>query len=308
VENSVLISRYNQDAEQLTAIDPASFARVAPLSDSFFTDRSASGAMAALRADPHGLLIDAGTADDLSVRTGDTVKVLLARGTKHETQRSFHVVGQFEHFPGFPQGTNIVANLRYYEQETGTRHADFFLARTSGHGHAGLANATAALQAGPGKSDPLRIDSTRTALDKDQSSLTALNVNGLLDLDSLYTLLMSAAAVAIFVFGLMLQRRREYVTLLAHGMLSGELRMLVLTEVALVAASGLAAGLLVGTGMGYLLVHVLRPLFILDPGMTFPAGKVTVVAGLAIAAAMACALLAAALLRRLSPTELLREP
>ena len=109
------------------------------------------------------------------------------------------------------------------------------------------------------------------------------------------------------MFGLMLQRRREYVTLLAQGMLSGELRRLVLAEVALVAASGLAAGLVVGTGMGYLLVHVLRPLFILDPGMTFPVGKVALVAGLVIAAAVASALLAAALLRRLSPTELLRE-
>ncbi|HMC07133.1 MAG TPA: FtsX-like permease family protein [Solirubrobacterales bacterium] len=306
-ENSVLISRYNQGAEQLTAIDPASFERVAPLSDSFFVDRSASSALAALRADPQAILIDSAAADDLSIETGDSVKLLLARGTRHETKRSFHVVGQFERFPGFPQGTNIVANLRYYGRATGTRHADFFLAGTTDHGHAGIARATAALQAGPGRSDPLRIDSTETALDKDQSSLTALNVNGLLDLDSLYALLISAAAVAIFVFGLMLQRRREYVTLLAQGMLSGELRRLVLAEVALVAASGLAAGLVVGTGMGYLLVHVLRPLFILDPGMTFPVGKVALVAGLVIAAAVASALLAAALLRRLSPTELLRE-
>jgi putative ABC transport system permease protein len=308
VENSVLISRYNQDAKQLTAIDPRSFERVAPLSGSFFIDRSAAGAMAALRANPHALLVDSGTADDLSIKTGDTVKVLLARGTKHQTQRSFQVAGQFERFPGFPQGTNIVANLSYYEHATGTRAVNFFLVRASGHGHADLAQATAAIQAGPGKADPLRIDSTETALDKDQSSLTALNVNGLLDLDSLFTLLMSVAAVGILVFGLMLQRRREYVTLLAQGMLAGELRTLVLAEVALVAVSGVAVGLLVGTGMGYLLVHVLRPLFILDPGMTFPVGSVAVVAGLAVAAAVASAFLAAALLRRLSPTELLREP
>jgi len=63
----VLISRYNQGAAQLTAIDPASFERVAPLSDSFFLDRSAASAMAALRADPKALMVDSGTADDLSI-------------------------------------------------------------------------------------------------------------------------------------------------------------------------------------------------------------------------------------------------
>jgi hypothetical protein len=54
-------------------------------------------------------------------------------------------------------------------------------------------------------------------------------------------------------------------------------------------------------------VHVLRPLFILDPGMTFPVGKVAVVASLAIVAAVASGLGAVAILRRLNPTEVLRE-
>ena len=123
LENSVLISRYNQDAKQLTAIDPASFAQVAPLSDSFFVDRSAASAMAALRADPRGLLIDSQTADDLSIETGDRVKVVLARGTKRETMKAFQVLGLFERFPGFPQGTNIIANLNYYERTTGSKRA-----------------------------------------------------------------------------------------------------------------------------------------------------------------------------------------
>jgi len=308
LENSVLISRYNQDAKQLTAIDPASFAQVAPLSDSFFVDRSAASAMAALRADPRGLLIDSQTADDLSIETGDRVTVVLARGTKRETMKAFQVLGLFERFPGFPQGTNIIANLSYYEKATGSKRADFFLARTSDDSHAGLTSAAAALQSGPGKRDPLRIDSTETALDKDQSSLTSLNVNGLLDLDSFYTLLMSAAAMAIFVFGLMLQRRREFITLLAQGMTSGELRALVLAEAGVVVAAGILAGVFVGTAMGDLMVHVLRPLFILDPGMTFPVGKVAVVASLAIVAAVASGLGAVAMLRRLNPTEVLREP
>jgi putative ABC transport system permease protein len=307
LENAVLIGRYNQDLKQLTAVDPASFERVAPLSDSFFVDHSAAGAMAALQADPRALLVDSQTADDLSVKVGDHVRVLLARGTKRQTTKTFHVIDLFERFPGFPQGTNLVANLGYYDAATGSKQADFFLASARDHSDAGLARAEAALQAGPGKQIPIHIDSTKTALDKDQSSLTALNVHGLLDLDSFYTLLMSAAGIAIFVFGLLLQRRREYVTLLAYGMQARKVRALVLGEAALVAVCGLAAGMLVGTGMGYLLVHVLRPLFILDPSVTFPAGRIVTLGVLVTAATLVSALSATVMLRRLRPTEVLRD-
>jgi putative ABC transport system permease protein len=307
LENSVLIGPNNQDVRDLAAIDPTSFERTAALSDSLFVDRSAAAAMAALRSDPRGLLVDSQTAEDLMVETGDRVQVLLARGTKKQTLKTFQVVGLFDNFPGFPQGTNLVANLGYYQAATGSRRADFFLAETTDGSSAGLARAVAALRSGPGNQDPLKIDSTETALDKDRSSLTALNVHGLVDLDSLFTLLMAATAIAIFVFGLMLQRRREYVTLLAQGMQTRELQALVLAEVALVAVCGLAAGILVGTGMAYLLVHVLRPLFILDPSVTFAPARIATLSLLSVAAALAAALAATAILRHLKPSELLRE-
>jgi putative ABC transport system permease protein len=307
LENSVLIGAFNQDRKDLTAIDPANFARVAALADSSFVDRSAAAAMAALEVDPEGLLIDAQTADDLSVETGDRVEVLLARGTKNQTLKKFHVVGLFKNFPGFPQGTNLVANLAYYQAATRLTRADFFLVRTADHSHAGHDRVAAALRSGPGRHDPITIESTETALDKDQSSLTALNVHGLIDLDSLYTMLMSAACLAIFVFGLLLQRRREYVTLLAHGMETRQLRALVLGEAALVAICGLLSGVLVGTVMAQLFVHILRPLFLLDPHVAFPAGRIALLAVLPMAAALASALTATSMLRRMRPTELLRE-
>ena len=153
-ENSVLIGPYNQDLKDLAAIDPASFERVATLSDSFFVDRSAAGAMAALQADPRGLLVDSESADDLPIKTGDRVQVLLARGTKKETKQTFHVVGLFERFPGFPQGTNLVANLGCYEAATGSKRADFFLARATDDSHAGLARAVTSLEAGSWQAGP----------------------------------------------------------------------------------------------------------------------------------------------------------
>jgi putative ABC transport system permease protein len=307
LENSVLIGRYNQDRTDLAAIDPASFARTAPLSDSFFVDSSAAGAMAALRADPRGLLVGSTVADDLSIETGDSVEVVLARGTRNEAVRTFRVVGLFETFPGVPRNVDLVANRSSYTAATGLERADFFLLRIADDSHAGLARAVAALRAGPGSRDPVDIDTTETVLDRDQSSLVALDVRGLVRLDSLYTLLMSAAAIAIFVFGLMLQRRREYLTLRALGMQSREIRALVVAEALLVSVCGIAAGVLVGAAMASLLVHVLRPLFVLDPRLTVPAAAVGGLAALALVTALAAALGASAALRRLRPTELLRD-
>jgi putative ABC transport system permease protein len=307
-ENSVLVGPYDQDHEDLAAIDPASFERAAPLSDSFFVGDSAAGAMRALRSDPRALLVGSEAAEQLSIERGDRVRVLLARGTPRQVLRTFHVAGLFDEFPGFPDGVNLVANLRRYEEATGFRGVDFFLASTTDHSHGSLAQATAALRTGPGKRDPIEVESAATALGKDQSSLTAINVQGLVDLDSLYTLLMSAACVGIFVFGLLLHRRREYVTLRAQGMRTGELRALLLSESGLVALCGLAAGALVGTGMAYLTVNVLRPLFILEPALSVRAGELAALAGLVLGATLVSALAASAVLGRLRPTELLRDP
>jgi putative ABC transport system permease protein len=307
LENAVLIGQNNQDRADLTAIEPESFARVAALDDAFFVDETAAAAMGALQADPHGLLVEADAAESLDIAKGDRVQVLLARGTKDQTLQPFRVVGLFTQFPGFPQHTTLVANLDSYVATTGLSNVDFFLARALDESPTGLARPVASLRSGPGRGDPITIETTASALNEDQSSLTALNVHGLVNMNSVYALLMGAAAIAILVFGMMLQRRREYVTLLAQGMRTWELQVLVLAEAGLVAISGLVVGMLVGAGMAFLLIHVLRPLFILDPQITFAAGRIVLVAGLAVAATLASALTAVAILRRLKPTELLRE-
>jgi putative ABC transport system permease protein len=307
LENSLLIARYKRSRTDLAAIDPATFGRVAALSDSHFTDGPASAALAALRADPHGLLVDAATADDLSVALGDRVRVVLALGTPRETVATFRVAGVFTRVTGFAPSPNLIVGLAAYAAATTSERVDFFLARTDGHRGPGLARAIAAIRAGPGARGSLRIESTETALGKDQSSLTALNVRHLVDLGSLATLLMNATVIAIFVFSLILQRRQEYAVMRAQGMQLRELSCLVCSEIALVTVGGLAVGLLAGLGAAWLLVQILRPLFILSPGVAVPLGDLAtlVVATACCALLSACA--AAFALRRVRPTELLRE-
>ncbi len=305
--NSILISAFTEDRTTLAAIDPATFRRVAALSDAFFPGATVTGALTALAADPRGVLLESGTADHFKVQQGDRVQVVFARGTTRQTTVTLRVLGLFDRLPGFAQGANLVVNLGFYERATGVNTTDFFLLRSDDPGHGGLSRALASLRSGLARTDQLHINTTETTIAKDQSSLTALNIHDLLSLDSFFTLLMAAARVGIFVFGLLLQRRREYVTLSAQGMATREIRILVVGESVVVVACGVVAGVVVGVGMAALLVHVLRPLFVLHPIFTPAVRNIALLAGLALVATVAGALAATALLRRLRPTELLRE-
>lgn len=307
-DNAVLTSDFNEDRAGLAALDPAGFARVAPVGAA----PPAGGvtlaeSLAALGRERRGVLVEERAADDLKIAVGDRVHVLFARGTPTQARVALRVVGLFRRLPGFPEGLTMVADRALYEAVTGIRGVDFFLARSAEPGAAGIARAVIALREGPGRRTPISIDTPRTSLVKDQSSLTALNVRGLVDLDALFTFLMAGAGIGIFVFGLMLQRRREFVTMRAQGMAAGELRALVVGEAAAVTVFGTVAGVLVGLVMGYMLVGVLRPLFVLDPAVRLSPETTVVLAALVLAATAASTLAATSMLRRLRPTEILRE-
>lgn len=83
---------------------------------------------------------------------------------------------------------------------------------------------------------------------------------------------MGTVATAIFVFGLLLQRRREYVTFRAQGLQPRANRVLISAEAATVAVAGCVSGVAVGLVMGVYFIKVLRPLFVLSPPYHVPKG------------------------------------
>jgi hypothetical protein len=106
------------------------------------------------------------------------------------------------------------------------------------------------------------------------------------------------------VFGTLLRRRREYITVRALGLLMCDLVALVVGEAALVAVASVVLGGIIGTAMALLFVQILRPLFTIPPtGVTVPAVGVTLLMGLVLAAALA----AGASLRRTHLVDVLRE-
>jgi putative ABC transport system permease protein len=293
------------DKRALAAVDPASLPAVASLPDSFFIGSSAATVMSALRSDPSGILVSDELARTFNVQPGDPVNVRLTNAAGKLQPATFHAIGRFKNFPGFPQGIDLVANLSYYQAATGTTSVDFFLVKANQPDEASVARLAATLRSG---AVPVLVDTTTTAVNRDQSSLASLNLRGLGRLESFYTVLMSAAGVAIFTFGLLLQRRKEYVTMRALGMRMSQVRALVLGEAGTVAGLSLVVGSLVGVGMAILFVQILTPLFTIPPTtLAVPLAQLLLLGAAVVGATAAAALVAGSTLRRLSLVELLRE-
>ena len=305
--NTLVESEVNEDAGNMAAIDPAGFGQVAPLIDTDFVGTTAASAMDALQRQPNGVFLELEFADLLDVEPGDEVQVLFARATQEQRLSEMKVLGLFQRLPGFPEGVQVLANVKQQMELIPSTNTTFFLAQTADPSDATLDRVVAGLQEGPGTADALQIDTRATALDKDQSSLAALNIRGLLTLDSAYALAMAATAITIFVFGLLLQRRREYVTLRAQGMRIGRIRSLLVTESVGVSVVGAGVGALIGAVMAYFLVTVLQPLFVLRPEVVIPREDIAVLASLVFVVSLVASLAATNLIRRLPPGELLRD-
>ncbi len=307
VSNVILRSARTSDPANLAAIDPVGFAKVAPVVDAEFPLGDARAAFGLLDDDRSAVLLSQDMASFLKAGVGDTLHALLARATADQVDLELHIVGIYERLPGFPDGADAVMSIVTHTAAVPAKSPDFFLAATTDRDGATLDKAVQSLQSGPGSAGDLQIDSRATTLDRDQSSLAALNIAGLVDLDSSFALGMTAVAIAVFVFGLLLQRRREYVTLRAQGLEPSTIRMLVAAEAATVSTLGSVAGLVVGATMGFYFVTVLRPLFVLPPAYSLPLSALATPVLLVLAATVITSTIGSRLINGMAPTELLRD-
>ena len=303
VSNVVLRSARTSDPANAAALDPAGFAAVAPISP------ADAHLLGLLDSRPDAIIVSRQMAAFLKAEPGDTLHVLLARATPAQVEIDLTIAATYERLPGFPDGVDAVLSLARHTAAVPSKLPDFFLLSTSDRSDATLDRAVAGLATGPAATEPVQIDTRRSTLDahRDQSSLAALNIAGLVDLDSSFAFAMTVVALGIFVFGLLLQRRREYVTLRAQGMATRSIGMLIGAETCTATLAGAAGGIIVGAAMGVSFVGVLRPLFVLDPAYIIDVQSVLVPLTLLSVAAFAAAVLGTRLVARLSAVELLRD-
>lgn len=296
------------DKRSLAAIDPRTFAAVADPSPSLFNGQAPADLLGALAREPGAALMSTELARTFNIAVGDPIKVQLTdRVTGKSVARTLRAAGLFTSLPGFPQGVDLVVGLDFYQSAVHASAPDFYLLRTDGSDAATAAVAQAIGAAAP-PSQPVTVETSAKAFNADQSSLSALNVNGLGRLEGLYTILLSALGIAIFVFGMLLQRAKEHVTLRALGIRLRQLQGLVLGEAALVAVLSLVIGLLVGSAIAVMLVEILRPLFVIPPaGIAVPFGELAVLSGLVLGVTVLSSAVAGRSLRRAHLVEILRD-
>ena len=307
ISNVIIRSNRTSDPANLAAIEPDGFRSVAPTTGTSLSSGSDATKLTMLKSDPSAVLVSEEMATFLKAKVGDRLDVLLVRATDRQVEVPLRITGLYERLPGFPEGVDAVMSLDAHMAAVPTKTPDFFLASAASDDAAGLQRAVSSLLSGPAARDHLQVDSRSTTLARDQSSLAALNIAGLVDLDATFALSMAVVAIAIFVFGLLLQRRREYVTLRAQGLEPRTIRVLIVAEAGAVAATGAIAGILVGAAMGYYFVAVLRPLFVLAPGYALPPSAVALPVALLLAATLAASIVGSRMVNRLEPTELLRD-
>jgi len=289
------------------AIDPGSFARVAPLDPGFFTDISPGDAMSALGRDPSAVLVDKETADTLNLHKGDTVKLQVPSvALGQPALMTVHVAGTLIQFPGFPLGLDFVGSLDAYQQASGAGTPSFVLVSTDGR-KSSSSRVADSLRADAGTSTSMRIETTAGVGDQDQSSLAGLSLTGLGRVEGLYTLLIACLATVLFVAALLMQRDTERATMRALGLARSRLHALVFGEVALVATTSVCIGTVIGVPMAYLFEQILRRVFVVPPTRLSlpPSAFLSVVVLLVVTLAIAAAIIAAAI-RSVRLVELLR--
>jgi putative ABC transport system permease protein len=302
VHNAVVRSARTEELVNLAATDPGEFAATAPLDDAAFPSGSAKETLDTLAEAPDGILLSREMAGFLKARVGDALHLILARGTPQQAEVNLRLVGLFDHLPGFAEGIDALMPSAIYRETVVNSSPDFFLLRLVDPSDAALDAAIRSLSL-----SDATLSTRRTTLLRDQSSLAALNIGGLVAIDSGFSMAMGAATVAIFVFGLLLQRRREYVTLRALGMGPASIRWVVSTEIAVAVIVGCLSGIPLGLGIAVYFVRILRPLFILQPPIAVPFDGIAVIIGVIVVAATLTALSAVTLITRLRAAQLLRE-
>lgn len=306
------------DRRSVVAIDPATFGTVAAMNPTFFGGALPQDLLDALARDPDGALISLDMSSTFDIVPGDEIRVRMVDRIRPTpvpgkavtpilVPRSLHALGVFTSFPGFPTGADIVVSLTPYAATAHVPGPDIYMLKTDGTDE-GTAAVAASIAANLPRNRHVVVDTVAKAYGVNQSSLSAINVIGLGRLEGLYTTLMSALGIAIFVFSLLVQRAKEHITLRALGIRLGQLRAIVLGEAAVVALMSLVVGGLVGTAMAWMFTLILGPLFVIPPqDITLPIGELVVLNVLVVGAALLASLLAARTLGRGQLVAILRE-
>jgi putative ABC transport system permease protein len=292
------------DLQDTYGIDAATFTKGTSLRDSYFVGSSASKAVGRLRATPDGILVSRETITDYSLRTGDLLKLrVLDRSSGKFHVVPFHVVGVVQEFPSAPKDSFMVTNLSYLQRVTHDPGPNVIFVKAKGDPVAvsrRIASAT--------RSDGALVKNIRQQTVQTVSSITTVDLTGISRIEEFFALILSAAAMALFVSVGLAERRHEFATMAAIGASLREVSAFLWSEAALVLTAGLALAAVLGWLLSKMLIAMLQHVFDPPPDhLAVPWTFLTGLAGAAILGTALAALLAGRAVRRLPLGAILRE-
>ncbi|MFE2580103.1 FtsX-like permease family protein [Streptomyces sp. NPDC059378] len=275
------------DLQDLYGVRPDTVTRATSLQDAYFAGGTANQLMHSLAQRPDNLLVSEETVHDFQLRPGDTVNLRIQDArTKALRTVPFHYAGVVKEFPTAPKDSFFVANASYITRTTGSDAVGAFLVDMGGSRQQQVA---AQLRRQLGSSATV-TDLTRTR-GTVGTSLTSVDLAGLTRIELAFAVLLAAGAGGLVLALGLAERRRTFAIATVLGATKRQLRGMVLTEALLLAATGLAAGALIGWALSQMLVKVLTGVFDPPPATLAVPGVYLALTGLAAVTAVLAAAL-----------------
>jgi putative ABC transport system permease protein len=248
------------DLQDLFGIDPAHIGEATSLSNAYFANGDARATLAALTAQEDGVLVAAETANDYQLNPGDRINLRLQSAQDHQYHVvPFHFIGIVREFPTAPKDSFLVANAHYVAQQTASSAAEIVLVRTSGQS----ANVALAARQVASSLPSVRVTDLGTTQRTISSSLTAIDLRGLTQLELAFAVLLIGAAAGLILRLGLAERQRTFAILAALGAHTRQLGAFMWSESLIVLVGGSVVGLGLGFGVAQMLVVLLTGVF--DP-------------------------------------------
>ncbi len=246
------------DLQDTFGIDPSTFTRATSLRDSYFLGGTASQLMSRLRSRPDGILVSKETISDYSLNLGDLLRLrVLDHRTGHFHVVPFHVIGVVQEFPSAPRDSFMVANLAYLINADHAGGPNIVFAKS------GDPAGTAARVAAATRADGTIVKDIRQQAQATVSSITTVDLRGISKILEAFTVILAAAAMALFIALGQVERRQEFATMAALGARARIIRAFSWSEAGLVLVAGLLLAALLGWLLSEMLIAMLQHVF--DP-------------------------------------------
>ena len=248
------------DLQDLYGIDPSEIGKATTLSNAYFKNGDARATLELLKQTPEGVLVSEETVNDYQLTQGDEIKLRLQSALDHQYHSvSFRFVGVAREFPTAPRDSFLVANADYVAKATGSGAREIVLVRAS-QPPASVATAIRSLfQSVPG----VKIGEIGEVGKIIGSSLTAINVAGLTQLELTFALIAIVAATGLLLALGLADRKRTFALLTVLRASRRQLGAFVWAEALVILVAGGVIGSLAGIGMAKMLVAMLSGVF--DP-------------------------------------------